>query len=605
MEKHSPVFINLTSKGLEQSRLIIASLGRGESHGLFSRVSGAEHTFKDTVAHIRNLFADGRDIIGLCAAGILIRAVAPLLSEKNIEPAVLAIAEDGSTVVPLIGGHRGANRLAAEIAEILDIAPAITTAGDVRLKIALDDPPHGWSVANPAATKTITANLLAGKTTGLDVQSGNANWLNPEHFSTNHKTPPAVTITHCNTKEDASHLVLHPPVLAVGVGCERNCSPEELIKLADLALDQSGLAKASVGVVVSIDLKADEAALHALADHYRVEARFFSVAELKAETSRLANPSDVVFAEVGCYGVSEGAALAAVGENGSLIVTKVKSQRATCAIALSAPGECLSTPGRKRGKLTIVGIGPGAAAWRTSAVTRVLTHADEIVGYSLYLTLINDLIAGKPCHSSSLSEEEARVRLALERAAEGWDVALVSSGDAGIYALATLAFELLDRENNPEWNRMEIRVEPGVSAIQAAASRMGAPIGHDFCTVSLSDLLTPWEVIEQRLIAAAEGDFIVALYNPVSKRRQNHIITARDTLLEHRPASTPVILGRNLGRKGETLEVLQLDKLTPDRVDMLTLVIIGNSQTRLMERGQKQWVYSPRGYAKKMGEVAS
>jgi len=308
----------------------------------------------------------------------------------------------------------------------------------------------------------------------------------------------------------------------------------------------------------------------------------------------------VVFAEVGCHGVAEGAALAAVGHKGELLVAKHKSHRATCAVGLANAGIDAKQIGRKRGRLTVVGIGPGAAAWRTPAVTRALAGADEVVGYGLYLDLIEDVIRGKPRHDSQLAQEEARVRIALERAAEGNHVALVSSGDAGIYALATLAFELLDREDRADWNRLDIRVEPGVSAIQAPAARMGAPIGHDFCTVSLSDLLTPWEVIENRLDAAAAGDFIVALYNPVSKRRRTQLVAARGAMLRHRPAATPVILGRNLGRDGETLTVIRLDELEPDRVDMLTLVLIGNSQTRHIQRGTRAWVYTPRGYAAKM-----
>ena len=342
--------------------------------------------------------------------------------------------------------------------------------------------------------------------------------------------------------------------------------------------------------------------MHALADHLGVPVRFFSAAELETQASRLANPSDVVFAEVGCHGVAEGAALAAVGKGGELIVPKAKSKRATCALGLASTNTDIDpdTVGKKRGRLTVVGIGPGSDGWRTPAVTNALAGADEVVGYGLYLDLISNVIGDKPRHDSKLSEEEARVRLAIERAAEGLDVALVSSGDAGIYALATLAFELLDREDKPEWNRLDISVEPGVSAIQAAAARMGAPIGHDFCTVSLSDLLTPWEVIENRLQAAAAGDFITALYNPVSKRRRRQLVAARDAMLAHRPAETPVILGRNLGRDGETLDVIRLDELEPDRVDMLTLVLIGNSQTRHIRRGQREWVYTPRGYAAKM-----
>ena len=178
----------------------------------------------------------------------------------------------------------------------------------------------------------------------------------------------------------------------------------------------------------------------------------------------------------------------------------------------------------------------------------------------------------------------------------GETVALVCSGDAGIYALATLVFELLDREDRPTWNRLDIRVVPGISALQAAAARLGAPLGHDFCAISLSDLLTAWSVIERRLRAAAEGDFVIAFYNPVSQRRRHQLEAARDILLAHRPADTPVALARNLGREGESLAVIRLADLRANHADMLTLVLVGSSQSRLTRRGRHQWLYTPRGY---------
>jgi len=594
----APAIVVLTQDGLELARRL--PLAGAEMHGLAARVTGADFAFTDTMEHLRALFSEGRPIVGICAAGILIRALAPLLSDKRTEPPVLALAQDGSAVVPLLGGHRGANRLAALISDALGVAAAVTTAGDLSLGVALDDPPAGWTVANPDAAKPVAAALLTGAPVGLRVESGDAGWLTDRGLSFADGAEPAIAVTHKAGAGGADELVLHPPVLALGLGCERDCDPAEVIALAEATLAEAGLAAGAIACVVSIDLKADEAAVHAAAKHFGVPARFFTAAELEAETPRLQNPSDVVFAEVGCHGVAEGAALAAVGRKGELLVEKHKSHRATCAVGLATAGIDAKRTGCKRGRLTVVGIGPGAAAWRTPAVTRALAGADEVVGYGLYLDLIEDVIHGKPRHDSQLAQEEARVRIALERAAEGNHVALVSSGDAGIYALATLVFELLDREDRADWNRLDIRVEPGVSAIQAAAARMGAPIGHDFCTVSLSDLLTPWEVIENRLEAAAAGDFIVALYNPVSKRRRTQLVAARDAMLRHRPAATPVILGRNLGREGETLTVIRLDELEPDRVDMLTLVLIGNSQTRHIRRGTRAWVYTPRGYAAKM-----
>ncbi len=593
----SIVFVALTERGAELAKFLIPTFPGAVVHGRRGRVENADQIFDDTITHFQDLFKTGQTIVGICAAGILVRAVAPLLADKTVEPPVLAISENGASIVPLLGGHHGANRLAQELAKLTRGHPALTTAGDVAFGVALDDPPVGWHVSNPGKARDIMAAVLAGEPVKLDVQAGDAGWLSQSAMPVSDSAERVIRVSH---KKAAEEFTLHPPVLALGVGCERNTDADELIGLAEKTLEDHGLTNQAIACVASIDVKMDENAVHALADHLGVPARFFPAEELERQSARLINPSDVVFAEVGCHGVSEGAALAAAGEAGELIVAKTKSKRATVAIGLADGNINAQSIGRRRGRLSVVGIGPGKSDWRTPAVTKAVTRAEDVVGYKLYLDLLGDLIAGKTQHMSELAQEEDRVRKALDLAGEGRDVALVCSGDAGIYALATLVFELIDRENRADWNRTLIEVEPGVSAIQAAASRIGAPIGHDFCTISLSDLLTPWEEIERRLKAAAEGDFVVAFYNPVSKRRRHQLEIARDTLLIRRPAETPVMLARNLGRIEETVTYITLGELTPDHADMLTLVMVGNSQSRLINLGGNPRVYTPRGYAAKM-----
>ena len=591
----------LDQGALEFAQTIKAIVTNARIHGLTNRVTGADKNFTQTAAHVRSLFQSGEDIIGLCATGILVRALAPVLIDKKTEPAVLAVAVDGSVVVPLLGGHNGANRLAAEIAQASGGISAITTASDIRFGVALDDPPKGWNVLNKDAAKDISARMLAGEPVRLEVNCGDVQWLTTSgaQFDDN-ASGPSIRVTPEVIFDAKNDLILCPPVLALGVGCERDCDPAELENLVSETLKNSGLSASSVSCVVSLDLKMDEVAVHALAASLGVPARFFSAKELESLTPYLANPSDVVFAEVGCHGVSEGAALAAAGGNAKLQVEKCRSKRATCAIAINPEGIKGDEVGRARGHLSIIGIGPGADGWRTPEATALLAAASDVVGYGLYLDLVGDLVAGKQRHVSELAQEEERVRRALDLAAEGCNVALVCSGDAGIYALATLAFELMDRENRADWNSATVQVAPGVSALQAAAARIGAPIGHDFCTISLSDLLTPFEEIEKRLKAAAEGDFVVAFYNPVSKRRRTQLARAQEILVAGRGPDAPVVLARNLGREEETIEVIKLGDLIPDHADMLTMVLVGNSQSRLIERGGRQWVYTPRGYAAKM-----
>ncbi len=250
--------------------------------------------------------------------------------------------------------------------------------------------------------------------------------------------------------------------------------------------------------------------------------------------------------------------------------------------------------------LTIIGTGPGDLQYLPPAAVTAVDQATDLVAYGLYIDLLGELAAGKTRHDRALGEEIDRARLALNLAAEGRATALISSGDAGVFAMATLVFELLELEANPAWDSVDISVVPGISAMQTCASRVGAPLGHDFCAISLSDLLTPWETIETRIKAAALGDFVVAFYNPVSRKRDWQLGKARDLLLEKRPASTPVILGRNLSREDETITLTTLGELDPAQVDMLTLVLIGSSDSRRI----KDWVYTPRGYSRKLESIA-
>ena len=550
---------------------------------------------------LRAAFRVGRPSVLVGAAGIAVRALSPLIADKSDEPPVLAVAEDGSAVVPLLGGHRGANDLARTIAAALGVAPAITTASDLRFGVALDAPPPGWTLANPGRHKEVAAALLKGASARVE---GHLPWLDGSSIPRAEDGTVALVAITRRLEDRLDRLVYHPASLALGLGCERGCDPEELWNLVRAALAEAGLAPEAVACVVSLDLKADEPAVHAVASRLGVPARFFDATRLESETPRLANPSAVVFREVGCHGVAEGAALAAAGPEGSLAVPKTRSARATCAVAEAPAPIDAATVGRARGLVAVVGTGPGTPDWRTPEGDALVAAADDLVGYDLYLDLLGPAAAHDRRHAFPLGAEEERARFALDLAATGRNVALVSSGDPGIYAMATLVFELLDRADRPDWRRVEIRVAPGISALQAAAARVGAPLGHDFCTISLSDLLTPWEAIEGRVRAAAAGDFVVAFYNPVSRRRRTQLHAARAILLEHRPADTPVVLARSLGRPEETVIVTTLAELDPETVDMLTVVLVGSSATRAVPRGDGgSWVYTPRGYAGKPGSV--
>ena len=235
--------------------------------------------------------------------------------------------------------------------------------------------------------------------------------------------------------------------------------------------------------------------------------------------------------------------------------------------------------------LSIVGIGPGSADQITPQALAELRAAEVIVGYTRYVELVRPLFPHKEYHATGMRGEEERCRWAVE-AAKAREVALIASGDAGVYGLAGLAIEMA-REAG-----VDVRVAPGLTAALTGAALLGAPINHDFVVISLSDLLTPWTVIEKRLHAAAEGDFVVVLYNPMSHSRRTQLARACEILLEHRPAETPAGLARNIGREGEACRLTTLGELRDCEVDMFTTVFIGSSQTRTVGG----WLVTPRGY---------
>ena len=571
-------------------------------HGRKDRVDVADVLFDNALNHIRELFSSGTPVIGVCASGILIRAVAPLLRDKSIEPPLIAVSDDSSVVVPLLGGHRGANRLAVRIASFLEAKAAVTTAGEVALGIALDEPPEGWCLDPESDAKAVMAKLLSGggvQKTGAEVK--NAHWLSVLPSGTDVKILCTTEINKDNLNSD---VIFYPKMFSLGVGCSRDCPPQELKRLVNGALLEANVNYHAVHSINTLDLKADEPAILDLANDLGIPLRLFTSGELEQEAHRLKSPSEVVFKEVGCHGVSEGAALAQVGNDGFLSLNKKKTKNATCALAVSNI-PLVDFRGRSRGRLSLVGIGPGQAEWRTPEASVLIGEAEEIIGYSLYLDLLGPVAAGKKRTDFSLGDEEKRCRYALERAAEGANVALICSGDSGIYAMGALVFELLDRGSRTSGvslnaRKVEVISTPGVSALQAAAARSGAPLGNDFCAISLSDLLTPKEDIIKRLNAASNGDFVVALYNPVSRRRKQIFEDAREIFLKNRPEETPVLLASSLGRPKETIRYTTLLEVTSSEIDMLTVVIVGSSKSRIVKMGDGLKMYTPRGYSRKI-----
>jgi len=362
------------------------------------------------------------------------------------------------------------------------------------------------------------------------------------------------------------------------VGSSSGADPAGIAELVGGTLAAAGLSPEAVEVVASVDLKRDEPGIVDLAGDLGVELRTFPAASLAAV--EVPTPSLVVAAAVGTPSVAEAAALLAAGPGAELVVTKQRSTEATVAVARRV---------RPAGHLAVIGLGPGDPGWRTPAAAAAVRGADVVVGYDLYIDLAADLLG--PHHEvvrSPIGAEADRCRTALERAAAGQRVALVCSGDPGVFAMASLVCELAPAHGNPP-----VDVVPGVTAAYGAAAVLGAPLGHDHAMVSLSDLLTPWELIERRLLAVAEGDLAVSFYNPRSQRRTWQLGRAIEILALHRPADCPVAVVADVGRAGrQRILRTTLADFDPTVVDMLSLVVVGSSTTRW----QGHVMVTPRGY---------
>lgn len=266
-------------------------------------------------------------------------------------------------------------------------------------------------------------------------------------------------------------------------------------------------------------------------------------------------------------------------------------------IAIAATPVEADLIGRGYGRLVVVGLGPGDTGWLSPEAKAELSRATDLVGYETYLNMAEPLRGDQRRHSFDNREEEKRARFALDLAAEGKSVAVVSSGDPGVFAMATAVLETLHRADEPHWRTLEVRIVPGITAAQGAAARIGAPLGHDFCVVSLSDVLKPWETIEARLDHAAAADLVIAMYNPTSRFRPWQLERARAVILRHRKPETPVILAKSVGRGAEDVRVVTLATFDLAWVDMRTTVIVGSSKTERFPRlGGGEWVYTPRHY---------
>jgi cobalt-precorrin 5A hydrolase/precorrin-3B C17-methyltransferase len=514
-------------------------------------------------------------IVLFLATGAAVRLVAPLLDDKHRDPGVVCVDEAGRFAVALAGGHGGgANALARRVADTIGATPVVTTASDAVSVPALDSlgAELGFKVDDDSDLAAVGAALVSGEPVRLVSER---RWpLGPLPENVVHAEepePPVILISDRTVDAPRPAVVYRPPSLVVGVGCSRGAKVGEIVDLLDRSLREAGLSKQSVASLASVEAKSDEAGLLEAAQKLDVPLRFYAARELSA--MEVPNPSTVVEGAVGTPSVAEASVLASGAE---LVAEKRKSGNATVAIGRLPV----------RGRLSLVGLGPGGDALIPPLARDALAASELVVGLGQYVERIEHLLRpGTRVSTAPLGSEVERAKVALAEARAGGSVALVSGGDVGVYAMASPALEMAGDD-------AEITVVPGITAAQAAASLLGSPLGHDHCSISLSDLLTPWEVIRERVRAAAEADFVVSLYNPRSKGRDWQLGKAREILLEHRSPDTPVGIVKDAYREGQTVILTDLGSLCPESVDMLTIVVIGSSRTEI-RAGR---MVTPRGY---------
>lgn len=519
------------------------------------------------VADFARAWSEADELVCFLAVGAVVRLLAPLLADKHTDPGVVCVDEARRFAVAVVGGHGGgANALAGRVGDALGAVPVVTTATDATGTGPLDA--IGWPLEGDVAA--VTRAILDGDEVTL---TSDVTWPLPPLPVTVAEAlaPPAVVVTDRVTDLARPAVVVRPPSLVVGIGGSRGVHRGEVSALLADALAGAGLSPHSIAQVATVDAKSGEAGIVETARRLGVPLVTYS-AERLAQVD-VPHPSEVVRDAVGTSSVAEAAALA---EGGTLVVPKRTSAMATVAVVRRQP----------RGRLAVVGLGPGARDLLTPRAVDELRRSSHVVGLDRYVAQVRDLLRpGTHVLESGLGAEEERARTAVALARHGHAVALIGSGDAGIYAMASPALEMAD-------DTIDVVGVPGVTAMLAAAALLGAPLGHDHCAISLSDLHTPWALIEARVRAAADADFVVAFYNPRSRGRDWQLSRALAIIAQRRAPSTPVGVVTDAWRAGQQVHLTTLAAVDVEAVGMTSLVLVGSSRSRVV--GGR--FVTPRGY---------
>ncbi len=613
--------VAITKTGAQRARLLQKALQGSELYlpEKFRDKQDDSTGFDCSVREIlEKVFSRYGRIVLFMAAGVAVRLLAPMLRSKTEDPAVVVVDQQGKFAISLLSGHvGGANALAHEVASALGGTPVVTTASDSSgiLSPDMTGREFGWKTENKGNIKTVAAALVNGEKVGIYQDSGESDWLPDDKRIANlvfYDSLEALRESDCRAAIVISDRVLgdenrgllrkavvyRPRSLVAGIGCRRGTGSEEIETALMSALRQKGLSPESIRNLATVDIKSDEEGINLLARKYGWPVEYYTKEALNKcyedAACGASTPSKTVFNRIGAMGVCEPAALISSGSK-ELLMSKAVSGKVTIALARVSYPDAVQAERPKKGKLYLVGLGPGNLQQMTARAREALEDSRIIMGYKSYLRQIDGLLSGKEVISSGMGDEVERARKAIALAKEGKRVALVSGGDAGIYGMAGLAFELLRNEEGKSLESFECEIVPGVPALNAAASLLGAPLMCDFAVINLSDLLVSWDSIALRLDKAARADFVIVIYNPASHKRKAQIFKAREILLRYRSASVLVGIVSDAYREGQEVVLTDLEHMLDHEIGMNSIVIIGNSTTfRLGDL-----MVTPRGYDSK------
>ena len=549
---------------------------------------------------LKDHWQKNNQLIFIGSIGAVVRLISPFVRSKENDPAVLVMDAKAENVISILGAHKqGGDRFANEMASALE-ANAISTADSfTEGRLSLDSFGEGWGWKRGGDNvdwRKLMIRVSREQKNIIFQSKGSKIWQKLKSCSNYSFFEEDAKIFSKNIdlyigQEEKSGCSWHPPSIIIGIGCERNTDEKMIQRAIEECFSQNGLSILSISCIATIDKKNNEIGLLNLSKKNEWPIYFFSALELSKVN--VPTPSNVVMNEMGTASVAEAAALLRGAKSGRLIQDKqiYYPNQDECGAVTIALVEVEKPLAPDKGELHLIGSGPGKLEMLTSDSRRALSRCVAWVGYTPYLNYLDSIRRPDQVRiDSKLTFEKDRCQYALDLAKEGARVALISSGDSGIYGMAGLALELWLEESVE--SRPLFQVHPGISSFQMAAAKLGAPFMHDFCSISLSDLLTPWNQIENRIKSAAKGDFVIAIFNPKSLKRYWQLKKAVDVLLEFRKPSTPVAIARQLGRPEENIEIDTLENLQFNKVDMLTILIIGNSQSVI----KNNRFLTPRGY---------